>query len=215
MSPSSPPELVKFFEDMPVHQYKRKDLILKPDTKLQVLHYLAKGHVTVYSISPQGAAMTIHTFDPGSLFPLMFAFSDSPNRYYFEALDKVEVRVADKEKVKEFLLMHPAILFDVTKRLLMGLDKMTMRLELLTVEKAHLRVISALIYFARHFGKETKAGLVIDYPLTHQEIGALSGLSRETVSREWKKLERAHLVMHKKNIIIPDYAKFKSSLDSL
>lgn len=70
------------------------------------------------------------------------------------------------------------------------------RIEHLVFSDAYRRVISVLIYLAKHFGNETKHGVVIDHRFTQQDIATLVGIARETASIEMGKLEKKDLVAY-------------------
>lgn len=215
MTTVTPFPLDRFFSHTPVHTYSKKYILLKPESPLAEVFYLEKGYVRMYGVSPYGFELTIHIFTPGAFFPLMYTLNDVSNRYFYEALTPITIRTARKEAVQQFLETNPKVLLDLTKRLLSGLDKVTSRLELLASEKAHVRVASSILYLAKHFGSATGSDIVIDQSFTQENIGSLAGISRETASREWKKLETAGIVSYrKKKIIIHDMTKLSSRLAS-
>ncbi|MCX6731259.1 MAG: helix-turn-helix domain-containing protein [Candidatus Roizmanbacteria bacterium] len=70
------------------------------------------------------------------------------------------------------------------------------RIEHLVFSDAYRRVISVLLYIAKHFGEETKQGVVVDHRFTQQDIATLVGVARETASIEIGILEKKGLVKY-------------------
>ncbi len=156
-------------------------------------------------LTSNGEEITIHIFRPGSFFPMMLAISNTPNRYYFQALTNTKVKISPQHKVIEFVKKEKKPLFDLTVRFARGLDGLSSRLESLLGEKALDRITSLLLYLSDRFGKETNEGIKINLPLSHQEIAKWVGLERETVSRQMKSLGDKGLIKYiRKKITIID-----------
>lgn len=194
-----------FFSRFPKKILKKGEVIVEAEETPEEAFYLKKGYVRAYAMSPQGIELTLHIFTPGSYFPMMFILNDLKNRYYFEALTQSEIFVIPKGKIISFLRKNPAVLEDLTSRLLRGLDKMTLRIEYLVYSSAKVRVSSALMFLARHFGKKEGTIIKISLPFTHREIAAFAGISRETVSRELEKLQEDNIIGYKKQFITIKY----------
>lgn len=202
-----------FFLQFTKHLYQKGEMILEPDQNPLGAYYLKKGYVREYGISPQGVEITLHIFSPQSYFPMMWVMAEIPNRYYYDALTDVEVYSAPKEKILLFLKENPDVLWDLNQRLFMGLDKLIARIEYLAYGKAYEKVISILLYLARHFGEVKNGKVYINQKFTHRDIGSLAAISRETASREWEKLEKSKLItMEDQIIVIPDIQRLQQEI---
>ena len=180
---------------------EKGELVLKADRTLTDVFYLKNGYVREYTGSAQGVELTLHVFAPGSFFPMTDLLAGIKNRYYYEALTSVELYVAAKEKVLEFFKREPDVVMELTRRLLLGLDKLLMRIEYLAYGKAEEKIISTLLFLARHFGRQKNNGVQIQYLFTHKDIASFAGVSRETASRELEKLLKRNLIAYKKHLI--------------
>ena len=190
-----------FFLKFPQLKLQKGETIIEGDRDLSKAFYLKNGYVRAYTFSPQGVEITLHVFAPGSYFPMMDTLAEIENRYYYDALTPVELYSAPKEKVLKFLKQEPEVVLDLARRLLLGLDKLLMRLEYLAYGSAHARVTSSLLFLARHFSKEKNQEAQIQYLFTHKDIASFAGISRETASREVEKLVKKGLISYKKHLI--------------
>lgn len=205
-------QVADFFSRFHKRIYKKGELILQPDEN-QGAFYITKGSVREYGISSQGVEISIHIFNPHAYFPMTWVIADVPNRYYYEALNDVHTFNAPKDEVLKFLQTNSAILFDLTKRLLIGVDKLTSRIEYLSYGKAYEKIVSIILYLARHFGEEKGTDICINQKFTHRDIGSLAGITRETTSREWEKLEKKGIITYKnQTIIIHDIERLKKEV---
>ncbi len=206
-------KIEKFFMQFPVHKYNKGEILLNPNEQSQEVIYLKKGFVREYGISFQGIELSLHIFTPFSYFPMTSALTNIPNRYYYEALTETHVHHAQQKDVLLFLSKNPDVLLSLTKRIFLGVDKLLMRIETLTLGSACERVVSTLLYLAGHFGESKAKKIQITNKFTHRDIASLSGVSRETASREIEKLEKKGLISHKNgNIIINNDLALKEEL---
>lgn len=197
-----------FFSEFTQKTFKKGQTILSPDSEPTVAYYVKKGFVKTFTVSPQGVETTIHLFANNSYFPLMWIISGIPNRFHYEALNSVELYLAPKDKLVEFIKNNPDVLLNLTYRLLKGMDRLTLRIEQLSTANASERLSSMLIFLARHFGEKKDNKIYLEEMFTHKDLASLAGLSRETTSREWKKLQQKKLViLQERRIVINDPAQ--------
>lgn len=121
---------------------------------------------------------------------MMWAIGDTQNTYYFEALTKLELWRSPKEELINFIREEPEVLFEFTRRILIGLDGLLGVIESLLFGNSYNKVATALLTSAKRFGKKQANGeIVIELPLTHHLIASLAGLTRETTSLVMKEFE--------------------------
>ncbi len=194
--------------------YEKNEIIIHPEDRLRNAIYIESGYVREYTVSPDGVELTLHIYGPKSFFPMTTIIGGVPVRYYYEALTSIEGYTAPKDDLYSFLEREPQALMDLTTRLLQGLDKLSMRVEFLVFSKAHTKLISMLLYLSRHFGHQTGNSVQINQPFTHRDIASLAGITRETVSREWEKLQKRNLITYDHHLInIPDIRKLHEEME--
>jgi CRP-like cAMP-binding protein len=57
---------------------------------------------------------------------------------------------------------------------------------------------------AERFGQKGVSGIKISVPLTHQDIGDILSLTRETVSTSMVQLRKKNLIKTNKSILVPN-----------
>ncbi|MDE2025649.1 MAG: Crp/Fnr family transcriptional regulator [Patescibacteria group bacterium] len=189
-------------KQFPELSFTPKTIILDPVKALNDIYYLEEGYVRMYLLSEDGEELTLHVFRPGSYFPLMLVLTDSPNKYYFEAVTPVLVRKVPKAKIITVLKDHPDILFDLATRLSGGIIGYLVKVESLLLHDAYKRVVSILCYLGERFSETLPDGSVrINLSITHYLLSTWVGLTRETVSRQIEKLEKNGLIVSKDNTV--------------
>jgi len=185
-----------FYKQFTTRKYKKGETLIRADDNPQGIFCLTKGYVRQYTISETGIELTLQILKPITYFPLIWAINGAPNIYFYEALTAVEVGRAPKEKVVNFIKDKPVIILELMSRLLGDYAETLSRIEHLVFSDAYRRVISVLLYIAKHFGEEKKQGIVVDHRFTQQDIATLVGVARETASIEMGFLEKKGLVKY-------------------
>jgi len=194
-------KILDFFSKYKKLDYKKGETLIHGEDEPQGIYYLTKGYVRMFLITPDGKELTLNIFKPSSYFPMIWAIADIPNAYYYEAITAIEVIRAPKSDVLTKLVTNDQeVLFELTRRIMVGMDGLLTRIQYLLTADAHQRVVSVMIMLAKRFGERKKDKIFIDIPFTHQEIANLAGLTRETTSLELTKLNDKKLIYRKGKI---------------
>lgn len=186
----------EFYKQFVTRDYKKGEMLIRADDDPQGIFCLKKGYVRQYTLSKAGFELTLHILKPISYFPLVWAVNGTPNVYFFEALTPVEVGRASRDQVVNFIKDKPAIIFELLSELIEDYAESLTRIEHLVFSDAHRRVISVLLYIAKHFGEAKDGGVIVHHRFTQQDIATLVGVARETASIEMVKLEKAGFVKY-------------------
>jgi len=195
-NPNKTREFETFYEQFTVRNYKKGEMLIRADDDPQGIFCLQKGYVRQYTISKVGFELTLQILKPISYFPMVWAVNGTPNVYFFEALTPVEVGRAPRDQVVDFIKDKPTLLFALMSELIEDYAESLKRIEHLVFSDAYRRVISVLLYIAKHFGEPNDKGVVVNHRFTQQDIATLVGVARETASIEMLKLEKKGLVVY-------------------
>lgn len=82
-------------------------------------------------------------------------------------------------------------MFELTKKILIGLSGVLTNIEYMLCGNSQKRVIGAISLSAKRFGSKKRNGeTIINMPLTHQDIANIAGIARETASIAIKKTRK-------------------------
>jgi CRP/FNR family transcriptional regulator, cyclic AMP receptor protein len=195
-------EFEVFYSQFKPRSYKKGEILIRSDDNPLGIFYLTKGYVRQYTISKTGIELTLHILKPISYFPMVWAVNGTPNVYNFEALTDVSVGRAPRDEVVTFIKDKPKIIFELMSELLEDYAETLTRVEHLVFSDAYRRVISVLLYIAKHFGENDGKQTLVGNRFTHQDIATLVGIARETASIEISKLEKKGLVEFSDHLIV-------------
>lgn len=213
----TPLETVKiFFEDRPETQYKKGEILIPAGTNPETMFYIESGYVLQYAKTPGKDPINIHIYKPGSCFPLMWLFNNTPNRYNYQAVTNVSIKTASEKQMKLFLIKHTDVLEYFTSRLLLGLDGLLARMESLVLDDAYQKTVLLFLYLAKAFGEKNSSSVQIMIPISHFDVAAWIGTARETASIQVEKLMKKGIISQKhKRYEIVDLAALDKEVDSL
>ena len=205
-----------FYEQFSTRDYKKGEMLIRADDDPQGIFCLTKGYVRQYTISKSGNELSLHILKPISYFPMVWAINGTPNVYFFEALTPVEVGRAPKEQVVNFIKDKPSLLFELMSELLEDYAETLTRVEHLVFSDAYRRVISILLYIAKHFGEQQKNNsTIVHHRFTQQDIATLVGVVRETAGIELAELEKKGLIKYiDRSILFENIDKLTAELSS-
>lgn len=207
-----------FFSRFKKLSFKKGETLLQADDKPGGVLYLKKGYVRLYSLSKDAQELALIIFKAEDVFPLMWTINDTPNTYYAEAMTAAELYQAPKEKFLTFIKNNNEVLFELTSRILTRFGGVLNRMEYAIFGHARSKVASIILICAERFGIKDKQDVVIQVPLTHQDIANLIGVARETVSIEMEQLQKKGLIRHQgKYLVVKNVQKLKreSVLESI
>lgn len=204
-----------FYKQFSKRDYKKGETLIRADDDPQGIFCLTKGYVRQYTISKMGIELTLQILKPVAYFPLIWAINGASNIYNYEALTSVVVERAPKAQVVSFIKDKPAIILELMSKLLGDYAETLKRIEHLVFSDAYRRVISVLLYIAKHLGQENPDGILVDHRFTQQDIAMLVGVARETASIEMGILEKKGLVKYvDRSMLFPNIVALERALIS-
>ena len=204
-----------FFGKYPERKFKRGDIILSPNQKNKYVFLLLNGYVKQYSVSKDERVKAVNIYKPEAYFPIILAIAEYDNKFYFEAINAVTVRQAPVGDVLRLVMDDNQIIANLCRRFMIGVDGILNILQSIMYETSRKKLAAFIIMLTQRFGKKDRSGFLIDIPLTHQDIASFTGMIRETVSFEMKKLQKEGIVAdnkRRKTIQILSFSKLQKIL---
>lgn len=186
--------LSDFANKFPKRKFSHGEIILNAGDTPPSMFYLREGYVRRFITSIEGQELTIHIFDKDTIFPLSWGLNNEIPSFSLSAIGEVVVNLVPQEAFMKYLGLNPQELLSLTKRMTYAVEGLAKRVEILSLEKADIRVKSTLSYLSKHFGEKL--------PFTHEDLATLTGLSRERVSIEMKKLKDQKNISYSRGEIV-------------
>lgn len=175
--------------------FSDKEILFHEGDERKFLYLLKKGTVLISKLSEDGEERLINILAEGEMFPHTGFFDDRPYPGTATAKKQVDVLLIPITAFENFVEAHPKLAFRIIK----VMSKKIYLLQRKLNEMLSLNVEERLLSTLKQLNDLNKNESI---HLTHQELGNIVGASRETVTRQLKKLEKEGKVKVEKDHFI-------------
>jgi CRP/FNR family transcriptional regulator/CRP/FNR family cyclic AMP-dependent transcriptional regulator len=183
-------------------QFPKGSFIITRNDYSTVMYLLVAGRVKISVASPEGKELALSYLDAPSSFGEMAVVDSAPRSADVTALTDVEVLTIEAKDLMQVFTIQPELAMALVGTLSHRLRDLIARLEGMAFHDATHRVMRVLLNVAT--ASYESRGVPVIEGLTHYEIAALAGTSRETASRVISNLCRDGVVATKGRKIVVD-----------
>lgn len=161
------------------------------------------GHVKTSTASEAGKKICVGISGPGVVLGLSAAISRTPYQVSIESLEPCQLRVIKASSFLALLRKDYAACFAAVRCLSNEVRKMHHCVRLIGLShSATQKLADVLLRWDMHEDDEPGGKPCLRFPLTHNELGEVLGVSRETVTRLLGTLERKNVIRCRGTILI-------------
>ncbi|MFA7241125.1 MAG: Crp/Fnr family transcriptional regulator [Sulfuricellaceae bacterium] len=146
------------------------------------VYFLESGKVKICQPSPSGSEIILWFCLPGEIFGLAEVSHGGGRVVSAYACEESQVLVLSQKDFFSFLGAHP-------DAVLLSMQALSSRLRVLgemvvnlISDDANTRIAKLLLRLAARYGKRVDGYILLDVPLTHEEIANMVGTTRQTVT---------------------------------
>jgi CRP/FNR family cyclic AMP-dependent transcriptional regulator len=175
------------------------------------IYFVARGRVKIYELKRPNTEVVKAILSTGEIFGEL-ALAEERERTDFAQVmeDNTVVCCLKLKDMQELLLSDKDLSFRILKLVGFRLNKLERKIEQLVFKDVRTRVIEFLKDAAEWKGKKVGTETLIQTPLTHYEIGKLTGLSRQSVTVTLNELKRQNLIyFDRRRILIRNLDELK------
>lgn len=195
-------EMHAIVEAAPMRTYAPGDMLYTPHRPVQTLFLLKRGRIRTFRVSPDGRALTTAIVTAGTILGEMVLLGQRMYDNYAEAVDETLTCVMSQADVRRLLLSDSRIATRIAEILGRRLVQMERRLSDTMFKTVPQRIAATLSTLVT--GQPPTAG-AHQITLTHEQLAALAGTSRETATKALGDLaERGLLRLGRGKITILD-----------
>lgn len=165
---------------------------------------IKSGFVKLYDVDNSGLEKILHIVTAPSIIPFaFFSGNDSEIRWYYATLTKCELFTMPWESLRDAMKKDGALGLTIMNQFSTDMHELLSRLSSLGKSRATEKLAATLKFFTACLGDQQPQGWwSIPFPITHQLIADITGLTRESVTTNMKKLETQGIVRHPKQNIL-------------
>ncbi|HLZ50929.1 MAG TPA: Crp/Fnr family transcriptional regulator [Candidatus Acidoferrum sp.] len=172
---------------------------------------LCAGEVKLSISSSGGKTLILRIAKPGEVLGLMSTLSGMPYEVTAETIRPCQVAYIRSDDFLKFIGKHLEASQGVLRQMASSYRAACYRLRTVGLSSSAPEKLARLLLDWSADGKETEQGTQIKLPLTHEEIAALIGTTRETVTRTLSDFKIHNLVAtHGSNLTIANRLALES-----
>lgn len=175
---------------------RRTQPVFRQGDRARNFFFLLDGRLKVVQVTPGGQQIVVRFVHPGDVFGVAKALqrSDYPGTA-IAAVDSMAF-AWNSALWDDMIARYPALAMTALHTMGRHVQEAHARIRELSTEDVERRVAHAVTRLAGQAGRRMESGILIDFPITLQDIAGMTGTTHFTVSRLLGAWETAGLVSH-------------------
>ncbi|SJZ79072.1 Crp/Fnr family transcriptional regulator [Consotaella salsifontis] len=166
---------------------------------------LLHGRLKVVQTTADGQQVVVRHVNPGEVYGIAMAVGRDDYPATATAVAESLTLAWPNREWNSLIARSPALSLSMLQTVGQRLQDAHTRIRELSTEAVERRVAHALLRLVRQAGKRTEEGILIDFPITRQDIAEMTGTTLHTVSRILTAWEGQGLVAGgRKKIVVCD-----------
>ena len=155
---------------------------------------LDTGSVKLTQLTPEGHQVVLRLVGPGDAFGGVAAFGGATYPVSAEAVTDSTALEWSGEVMSALMERHPKLALNALRFVAGRLHDLQIQYRQLATEKVERRVARALLRLVQQAGRRIESGVLIDLPLSREDIAQMTGTTLFTVSRIISRFESEGLL---------------------
>ncbi|ADR23354.1 cyclic nucleotide-binding protein [Marivirga tractuosa] len=201
------PHKIKGLEDdHPMTKFKKDEFVYFPEQVSNHIYMIAEGRIKIGSYLEDGKESVKAILSKGEIFGELALTGEEKRQDFAQAMDSETIICPmTLDDMKNLMANNQPLSFKMMKLIGLRLRKTERRLESLVFKDARTRIIEFLRDEANEKGKKIGFEMMIPSHLTHKDIAALTGTSRQTVTTILNELREKNIInFDRRKILIRD-----------
>ncbi|MGG0719121.1 Crp/Fnr family transcriptional regulator [Robertmurraya massiliosenegalensis] len=211
------------------HSVELKEMLTFTDRRFQIekgmylyqegmvaneIYILLSGKVQISKISADGRELSLRICGANDICGELSLFTNSA-KYMLNALviEDAEIAAIKKDTLEKEMLQNGSLAFEIMKWMSDHSRKTQTKFRDLVLNGKKGALFSTLIRMTNSYGVHLADGILIDLPLTNQELANFCGTSRESTNRILNDLKKEDIIsVQKGKILIHDLQYLKDEI---
>lgn len=177
-------------------QYSKEQIVLYEEDTSNYMYLIYSGKVRVVKMNEDGKEQIITIHKRNDFFGEMTLLDGKTAPATIIAHEDAVIGLLHKRDFDEYLLKNDGIRRKIIELLCARLRDSWEMIKILSfnAENAQDRVVSLLVRLQELYGVKDDRGVIIDVKMTHQQMASYASVTRETMSRVLRNLEKSEVI---------------------
>lgn len=159
-----------------------------------MLYVIVSGRVKLSQVTSEGNQVIVNYFGPGEGLGIVMALNDLPYPLSAEAIEPCVAVGWGRDTMRDLMSHNAQLAMNGMNMVGRRFTQMQSRFQELATQRVEQRVARALLRLVRQFGRRTDEGVLIDMPLSREDLAQMTGTNLYNVSRILSKWESNGLI---------------------
>lgn len=164
-------------------RFARNALVFEQGAEATDFFLLLHGRVRASRLTPTGEQVVVRFVGPGELFGVAAAIGKAVYPANAQAVVDSVVLSWRTPLWMEFVQRYPSLAMGAMQTIGQRLEETQTRFAELSTQDVERRIAHTLLRLASQGGRKTEDGVVIDFPISRQDVAEMTGTTLHTVSR--------------------------------
>lgn len=163
--------------------FTRSTSVFTQDEAAHSFFVLLHGRLRVTQVTPEGQQIVMRFVGPGEIFGVAMALRRATYPATATAVVDSLALAWPSAAWAPLVAAYPPLAVNALQTMGARLQEAQTRLREISTEEVERRIAHAVLRLAAESGRETADGLLIDFPLSRQDLAEMTGTTLHTVSR--------------------------------
>lgn len=199
------PEYLKELLDGVEHvEYEKGEVLFHEGSISETLYFINHGSIKLFVNTLDGKEQILHILSSGNFLGMLDLLKDGQYRFSAKAIDDCKMCTLNRKHFIRTLKDNPDMAISIIETLTDKLVKTERLVKSLATNDINSRISYLLNYLIDEYGVKKDNQIDINVPISREEMANMIGVSRETISRKLKQLEKDKIIkiITPKNITI-------------
>ncbi|MBT4119459.1 MAG: Crp/Fnr family transcriptional regulator [Candidatus Peribacter sp.] len=206
-------DMMELLQGLLHSHHENKQFLYTPEDSVENVFILKEGEVTLYK-AVDGKKIILDVLKPGAVFGNIGFNPDTGENHFAEVTQKAYICTLPHDFFLQIIQKRPDIALQALKVLSKRVSQYEMQIRTLSALQARDRILATI-----HLLNEKEDSSILppilrtNTKITHERLGNMTGLTRETVTKQLAELEKEELLYSEKKHIRLTEAGLKAVMD--
>jgi CRP-like cAMP-binding protein len=189
-----PSELDTVRQAAHLRHVERQSFFYYQDDPATNFYLLIAGQVRLSEVTPEGHQVLVRFVSPGEAIGIIAVLKNSVYPLAAQAVEDCQALAWDSASLERLMERFPRIAINGLRLVSQRWHEVEERYRELATERVERRIAQTLLRLVRQVGQKTEDGILINLPLTRQDLADMTGTTHYTVSRILSQWEQEKLI---------------------